>query len=190
MDESSLTFGSFSIPDVEVGAFGDEIFSFQLMDSGSPTTSFVLTLDDETGEINASLSDPPLEIEASREVEEVPAGTETFTIDLTTGSVSIPACGGSPARMITGTPLDPTTGSVKLVGAKCLALFSGSPFGRVFEMKLEGAIPPPVVPVPALSSGATAALVLVLMTVAVAGLRRSGSIMHRSGATTLYISPA
>ena len=182
MGESSLSFSAFSIPEVEVGAFGDEIFFFQLMDSGAPTTTFTLTLDYETGEINASLSDPQLEIEASREVDGVPVGTETFTIDLTTGTVSIPACGGSAARMITGTPLDPMTGGMKLVGAACLAFFAGSPFGRAFEIKLEGVIPAPNVP--ALSPAGKAALVLVLMAFALSGLRRQRRIMNPSGADT------
>ena len=84
--------------------------------------------------------------------------------------------------MITGTPLDPMTGNVKLVGATCLAFFAGSPFGRAFEMKLDGIIPAPNVP--ALSPGGKTALVLVLMAVAMAGLRRRRSLANRSGADT------
>jgi hypothetical protein len=170
MGQSSLTLSSFNIPDLEVGAFGEELFAFQLMDSGAPTTTFTLTLDDASGEINASLGDPQLEIEVTREVEGVPMSTESFTIDLTTGTVSVPACGGSSAQMITGMPLDPVTGAVKLIGAACLDTFAGSPFGRVFQMKLEGIIA--AQQVPSLSPGGKAALVLVLMAVAMAALRR------------------
>jgi hypothetical protein len=173
-DTFSMQVSSFTIPDIVFGAFDSELFTFELLSGGAPTDSFTLTLDLATGDINPTLSDPPLQVEMSRTIDGVPSGTDVFDLDLTTGQIQIPACGGAPTRNINGSPRDSGTGAVKLVGGVCLTTFAGSPFNLAFEIKLDGTLEFSAAPVPALSPVGLALLATLLLASGVAALGRPG----------------
>jgi hypothetical protein len=138
--EFAMQIQSFFIPDVPFPF--DEVFSFELLDDqGVPTDAVTLTLDLSTGAINPELTDPPLAVRMIRTRSGEPAGSEVFGLDLATGNVELPACGGAPGGTLSGVPLDVQTGAFELTGGACIEQFAGIGLGAHFELSLSGTVP-------------------------------------------------
>jgi hypothetical protein len=119
----AMEVGSFFIPNVPL-AFGEH-FGFEILSNGLPTDAFTLTLDPTSGAINGGLADPPLQVRITRFSDGEPAGSEVFSLDLTTGAVQVPACGAVPSFGLAGAPMQAESGALALVGGLCLEQFGG-----------------------------------------------------------------
>ena len=172
--------GSFFMPEVEL-PFGGDVFSFQIVEQGVPTQAFALTLTMPEGEFNPSLGDPALTVRMSRTFDGVPAGTGEFSLPLTTGQVQTSQCGSVPPTAISGSPRDPETGGVELVGAACITHFDGAPFGALFRIRLVGTLALDVPAVPALSRSGSVALGAIALWIGVSGLRAASPRSPREG---------
>jgi hypothetical protein len=134
---SVLAVDSFSIPSIEF-PFGFDVFSFTLVDQGAPTDSFQATLDPASGAVNPGLTDPPLQLRVSRTFAGQPAGSGVFDLQLTSGAILVPSCGGVDEFLLSGEPLDPATGALEIVGGLCIEYLDGQELGMDFQLKLAG----------------------------------------------------
>jgi hypothetical protein len=129
---------SFFVPKVPL-AFGEH-FAFEILANGLPTDAFTLSLDAASGAINPGLSDPPLQVRITRFSDGAPAGSEVVALELTTGTVQLPACGAVPSLSLAGTPVQAGSGALALVGGLCLEEFAGGSFETIFQLRLHGTL--------------------------------------------------
>jgi hypothetical protein len=141
-----VSFGKFTLPDVQIALGGRYSFSVQ-----SPQNGFTGTLDLATGAIP---SNPVTVLLQQISSNEVVSSSSIFSLSLTTGTINRGACGQFAGGPLSGTAMDLNTGAATLVAAGCLP--SSAP-STLFGLRLSGATPPFPVPesgtLPLLGSG-------------------------------------
>jgi len=126
-----VSFGNFTLPDVQITLVGRHSFSVQ-----SPQNGFTGTLDLATGAI---LSNPVTVLLQQISSNEVVSSASIFSLSLTAGTINHGACGQFAGGPLSGTAMNQNTGAATLVAAGCLP--SSAP-STLFGLRLAGATPP------------------------------------------------
>ncbi|MBW2422154.1 MAG: hypothetical protein JRH19_26720, partial [Deltaproteobacteria bacterium] len=116
------------------------VFHFTLL--SNPQLDF----DTSAESINGDLTGAPVQILVERKTSGITVNSDIYLVSFTTGTLQLPACGGAPARSVSGSYVDdnPNDGLVDeatLVAAVCMRQFGTiSGFNTPLELRIVGSL--------------------------------------------------